>query len=138
MGEKAKIVMIDDEIEVCNLVKTILERTGRYEVVISTHPQEGIEMVKLNKPDLILLDQIMPEMSGTQTAQVLYDDEATKDTTIVFLSALAIPMAFVASMVEHEDLKDKPGQAGGQYFIQKPISAIELVERLDRILADNK
>ena len=138
MSEKTKVVIIDDEIEICNLVKEILERTGRYEVAISTHSREGVDFIKLNNPALVLLDQRMPEMSGLQVAQAVLDDAATKNITIVFLSAVATPMAFMASMVETDGVPVKPDHAGGQYFIQKPISPQELVKRLDAILAGTK
>jgi len=123
MSEKKKILMIDDEQEICDLIKSILERTGRFEVFTSTRAAEGIQLAKSRRPDLILLDVIMPDMDGTEAARLLCEDEQTKAITIVFVTAIAIPMAFMASLVS----------AGAQYFIQKPISPTELIQRLDEI-----
>jgi two-component system, OmpR family, alkaline phosphatase synthesis response regulator PhoP len=137
MSDKKKILMIDDEQEIGELVKSVLERSGRYEVFLSTRAREGIQLAKLHKPDLILLDVMMPEMDGTEAARLLCEDEETKGITIVFVTAVAVPMAFLASLVENEDLKQKAGTAGGHFFIQKPISPKELIHRLDEILGMN-
>jgi two-component system, OmpR family, alkaline phosphatase synthesis response regulator PhoP len=134
MSEKKKILMIDDEQEICELVKSILERTGRYEVTVSTRAPVGIQLAKTYKPDLILLDVMMPEMDGTEAARLLCEDEQTKSIIIVFVTAVAVPMAFLASLVRSEELKEKAVKAGGQYFIQKPISPKDLILRLDEIL----
>jgi two-component system, OmpR family, alkaline phosphatase synthesis response regulator PhoP len=136
MGEKKKILMIDDEQEIGDLIRSILERTGRFEVLTSTRASEGIQLAKLHKPDLILLDVMMPDMDGTEAARILCEDEKTKAITIVFVTAIAIPMAFLASLVQNEELKQKAGPVGGHYFIQKPISPKELIQRLDEIMGD--
>jgi CheY-like chemotaxis protein len=135
MSDKKKILMIDDEHEICDLVKSVLEHTGRFEVVTSTRAQEGVHLAKSYKPDLILLDVMMPDMEGTEVARLLCEDEQTKAITIVFVTAIAIPMAFMASLVSNEELKHKADPVGGHYFIQKPISPKELIQRLDEILA---
>jgi len=135
MSEKKKVLMIDDEQEICDLIKSILERTGGFEVLTSTRAKEGIQLAKSNKPDLILLDVMMPDMDGTEAARLLCEDEQTKAITIVFVTAIAIPMAFMAALVQNEELKQKAGPVGGHYFIQKPISPTELIQRLDEILS---
>jgi CheY-like chemotaxis protein len=134
MSEKIKILMIDDEQEICDLTRSVLEYTGRFEVFTSTRAQEGIHLAKSCKPDLILLDVMMPDMEGTEVARLLCEDEQTKATTIVFVTAIAIPMAFLASLVSNEELKHKADPVGGHYFIQKPISPKELIQRLDEIM----
>jgi two-component system, OmpR family, alkaline phosphatase synthesis response regulator PhoP len=134
MSEKKKILMIDDEQEIGELVKSILERTGRYDVLVSTRALEGIQLAKTHKPDLILLDVMMPEMDGTEAARLLCEDEQTKSIIIVFVTAVAVPMAFLASLVASEEMTQKAAPAGGHYFIQKPISPKDLIQRLDEIL----
>jgi two-component system, OmpR family, alkaline phosphatase synthesis response regulator PhoP len=137
MNDKKKILMIDDEQEIGELVKSVLERSGRYEVFLATRAMEGIQKAKSLKPDLILLDVMMPEMDGTEAARLLCEDEQTKGITIVFVTAVAVPMAFLSSLVQNEELNQKAGTAGGHYFIQKPISPKELIHRLDEILGVN-
>jgi PleD family two-component response regulator len=65
--EKAKILIIDDEEDICHFSRSILEKTGRFEVFVSTRPQAGISLAKANKPDLILLDIFMPEMEPVRS-----------------------------------------------------------------------
>ena len=131
---KKKVLIIDDEQEICDLTRSVLERTGRFEVAVSTSPRLGIALAKTYKPDLILLDMLMSEMDGTETARILCETPETKDAVIVFVTAIAVPMVFLAALVENETLKQKAGQIGGHYFIQKPIAAAELIARIDEIL----
>ena len=138
MADKTKILIIDDETGICHLTKAVLEKTGRYEVLFSTSAKEGILSAKTNLPVLILLDVRMPEMDGAEVARILSEDEATQAITIVFLTALAIPMAFFMSLQENENAKPVARKADSYYFIQKPVSSAELVERLDSILRGAK
>ena len=133
MSDKKKILVVDDDQEICDLIKSILERTGRFEVLTATRATKGIDLAKANKPDMILLDVMMPDMEGTEAAQILCEDDETKGITIVFVTAIAIPMAFLQSLVSNDELKQKAGRLGGHYFIQKPISPKELVQRIDEI-----
>jgi CheY-like chemotaxis protein len=138
LEEKTKLLIIDDEEDACIFTKSILEKTGRYEVIFSTKAKEGINLAKSHRPDLILLDVRMPDMDGAEVAQHLSEDEATQAITIVFLTALAIPMAFLVSLLENETLKKETKQGDGYYFIQKPVTAKELVERLDSVLNEKR
>jgi CheY-like chemotaxis protein len=137
VANKKKIVIVDDEPEICELTKSILERTGRFEVFTSTRAKEALGLVKFHKPEIILLDVMMPEMSGVEVAQSLCENEETKGVKIVFVTAIAVPMLFLSALMENEALKQKAGPSGGHYFIQKPISPPELIQRLDEILAKN-
>lgn len=138
MQNKVKILVIDDDEDICSFSKSILEKTGRYKVIVSQKAREGITLAKEHKPDLILLDVIMPEMDGVGVAKSLSEDAATQAIPVVFLTAVAIPMAFLASLVESDDLKQRAGELGGFYFIQKPITANQLVERIEAILNQKK
>jgi CheY-like chemotaxis protein len=137
MGKK-RILVIDDEASFTKLVKLNLELTGRYEVIFSNKAKEGIELAKSHRPDLILLDVRMPDMDGAEVAQHLSEDEATQKITVVFLSALAIPMVFLTDILKNETLKQDTEQGEGYYFIQKPVTPKELVERLDSILDEKR
>lgn len=124
MNRKAKILIIDDEEDTCIYLKSILERTRKFEVLASTDPVEGIALAKNNHPDLILLDIIMPEMDGTQVAEHLSNDHTTKDILIVFFSVLASP----------QEVEENEGTIGGHPFISKPIVKEELIARLESLL----
>jgi CheY-like chemotaxis protein len=134
MANKTRVLIIDDDKDVCALVKEILEETGTYEVIVSNQGKEGISLAKSQQPDLILLDLIMPDMDGAAVANVLSEDESTKSLPLVFLTAFAAPAAFLSDLIKNEDLQQGAGQVGGYPFIQKPISPKELVARLGTIL----
>jgi CheY-like chemotaxis protein len=136
MQNKTKILIIDDEEDICLFAKSILEKTNRYEVVFSTSANAGIDLAKSLRPDLILLDVRMPEKDGSAVAQILSGDEATQSIKVVFLTALAIPMAFFMALQENDNLKASAAKADKYYFIQKPVSSGELVERLDSIIRE--
>ena len=138
MQNKTKILIIDDEEDTCIFTKSVLEKTGRFEVIFSTKAKEGISLAKSHRPDLILLDVRMPDMDGAEVAQHLSEDESTQAITRVFLTALAIPMAFLVSLLENETLKQETKQGEGYYFIQKPVTAKELVDRIDSILNEKR
>jgi two-component system alkaline phosphatase synthesis response regulator PhoP len=87
--DKKRIVMIDDEENFCKLVKKNIEKTGEFEVHIATDGNSGITLVKEIKPDLILLDLMMPEMDGSDVISAIREDAGIKDTPVVFLTAMA-------------------------------------------------
>jgi two-component system alkaline phosphatase synthesis response regulator PhoP len=122
--KKIKILIIDDEEDICVYLKSALNKTGRYEVLATTNPFEGIDMAKEHHPDLILLDIIMPQMDGTLVAEYLTNGHITRDTLIVFFTVLT----------EQQDIERNDGMIGGHPFISKPISTEELIRRLDELL----
>ena len=121
---KLKILIIDDEEDFGHFIKLNLERTGEFEVLVSTEGKQGIVLAKSHNPDLILLDIMMPEMDGTEIAEHLLDDTSTKDIPIVFLTAL----------VKKGELKDKTGRIAGRYFIAKPVTSDELIAKIKSVL----
>lgn len=87
MGKK-KILIIDDEIDFSNLVKKNIEKTGEFEVIIAASGEEGIKLTREKKPDLILLDVVMPEIDGGDVASQIKNDKSIKDIPIIFLTAI--------------------------------------------------
>ena len=123
MQNKAKILIIDDEEDICHFSKSILEKTGKFEVLTAMRPMTGINLAKLNKPDLVLLDLFMPEMDGSKVAEHLLNNEITKDIPIVFLTAL----------VKDQDVQ-KDGKIAGRMFIPKPVAPEELIAKVSALL----
>jgi two-component system, OmpR family, alkaline phosphatase synthesis response regulator PhoP len=86
--DKKKIVIIDDEENFCKLVKKNIEQTGEFEVHVATNGDYGITLVRELKPELILLDVLMPGMDGADVISQIRDDDNIKDTPVVFLTAI--------------------------------------------------
>lgn len=124
--KKARILIIDDEEDICHYLKSILEKTKKFEVYTSYNPLEAVELAKEMEPDLILLDIIMPQIDGEEVANRLQEDESTKDILVVFFSVL----------VKQEEVKQFEGKIGGHLFIPKPIENSELIARIESILEE--
>ena len=119
--EKKKILIIDDEKDFTQLVKLNLELTGKYEVRVENKSSLALSTAKQHKPDLILLDVIMPDIAGGEVAYQLKNDTNTKDIPIIFLTAAAT--------------KEEAGRGKGEYpFVAKPASTEELIDCIEQNL----
>ena len=124
MANKKKILVIDDEKTLREIVKFYLETTERYEVSGAANGREGLSMAKRNQPDLILLDIFMPEMSGNDVMEHLMDDIATRN----------IPVIFLTGVISKEEISIQGGVIGGRRFIAKPVASEELIQVIDSAL----
>lgn len=127
MRDKKRITMIDDEETLCHLVRLNLESTGRFEVTTATDPREGLKLAQAEKPDLIILDLMMPHMEGSVVAEKLLENNQTKDIPILFLTVLADKNLAGAYMVESKTRK----------MVAKPVTTTELVKRIEEMLTHN-
>jgi DNA-binding response OmpR family regulator len=124
MLRKAAILIIDDEEDICHFTKTVLERTGKFEVAVSTDSAKGIAMAKANTPDLIILDINMPNIDGGEVAQTLHD----------FKSTSAIPIIFLTGLLKKNEIEDNSGKIGPHTYIAKPTTPGELIEKIEAAL----
>src|SRR3989338_2575245 len=115
---KKKILVVEDEPHISKLVKYIMEKNG-FEVLQAYVGQEGIEMAKKEKPNLIILDVMMPNMDGFEVARRLSSDGKTKDIPIIMLSSAA----------QFKD-KMKGIDSAAIDYITKPFDKDELVEKV--------
>ena len=121
--EKPRILIIDDNGDFTYSAKLRLERTGRYSVWEENEPARAHQTAQRVKPDLILLDIVMPETDGGEVAARIESDPTLHRTPIVFLTAL------VTKAEARSDL-----QIQGHPFLAKPISIPELVAAIERHL----
>lgn len=122
---KKRILLIDDEKDFCFFVKANLENTGDFEVTTTTRGKEGIKLAQKEKPDLILLDIMMPEMPGDEVAEILLNNPETSKIPIIFLTAI----------VTKKEMGDEAiKKIGKQNFIAKPITSEELADSINRVL----
>lgn len=122
MEGKKKILLIDDEIDLSDLLAKRI-RAGGYEVVCYHKGESAIDKIHLIKPDLILLDIKLPDVSGYEIFEALRQDERLKKTPVVFLSALH----------EEKEYCLKVLKAGG--FVPKPTESKFLIETIRAVLA---
>ncbi len=127
MTDKKRIVCIEDEPETTNLVKLILAREG-YEVLGANGGEAGLDLVREELPDLILLDLMMPDMDGWQVYQHLKEQEATRD----------IPVIVVTAKVQSIDKVLGLQVAKVDDYITKPFRPEELSERVKYVLSQSQ
>ena len=113
-----KILIVDDVVSNVLLLKILLTNE-KFQVCTASNGKMCIEMAKKEHPDLILLDVMMPDINGFDTAVVLKKDEETKDIPIIFLTALNTPQDLVHGF-----------QVGANDFLTKPFNKEELVMRV--------
>ena len=113
-----KILIVDDVVSNVLLLKILLANE-KFQVCTANNGTTCIEMARKEHPDLILLDVMMPDMNGFDTATVLKKEEGTKDIPIIFLTALNTPQDLVHGF-----------QVGASDFLTKPFNKEELVMRV--------
>jgi CheY-like chemotaxis protein len=124
---KKKILIVDDEEKFTKYVKLNLESTGKYEVQVENKGSHGLEAAKTFKPDLILLDVMMPDMDGSEVASQLKEDESCKNIPVVFLTAI----------ITEQEIDEKGSDIGGHPFIAKPINLKNLISSIEQNLVNN-
>jgi two-component system, OmpR family, response regulator VicR len=117
------ILCIEDEQEMIDLIRLILSRRG-FEILGANGGKEGLEIVRKNHPDLVLLDLMMPEMDGWEVYQQMKADETTKDIPVIVVTAKAQSIDKVLGL--HIAKVDD--------YIAKPFSPQELLASVDSVL----
>jgi CheY-like chemotaxis protein len=123
----AKILIVDDEADLLMMSVGRLQKAG-YDVVTAADGQSGLEMVASEKPDLVLLDLVMPGLDGYEVCRRLKADEKTKHIPVILFTArFAItPLDETARALRAED------------YVPKPFDAKELVLKVQRLLDKKK
>jgi two-component system alkaline phosphatase synthesis response regulator PhoP len=119
---KGKILVVDDEIYIVHILDFSLGMEG-YEVLTALDGEQALEKARAEKPDLIVLDIMMPRLDGYETCKRLKADEATKRIPVILLSA------------KGRNVDQKVGfEVGADDYITKPFSPRKLVERINSVL----
>jgi two-component system, OmpR family, response regulator VicR len=121
--EEKRLVCIEDEPEMIDLVRLILSRKG-FDVIGANGGVEGLEVVRREKPDLILLDLMMPDMDGWEVYQQIKADEELREIPVVVVTAKAQSIDKVLGL--HIAKVDD--------YITKPFGPQELLESVEKIL----
>jgi two-component system alkaline phosphatase synthesis response regulator PhoP len=122
MIKKHKILIADDEIELIELLEYNLKKEG-YQVYTAINGKEALELAQKVKPDLILLDVMMPEMDGMEACNEIKADDSLKGTLVAFLTARGEDYSQIAGF-----------DSGADDYITKPIKPRVLVSRVNALL----
>ncbi len=127
MNANKKILVVDDEPSVTRNLKLNLESGGDYEVQTENLAAHALAAARSFRPDLILLDVMMPDLDGGDVVAKLQGDPLLRDTPIIFLTAL----------VSNEETGGHEMITGNHTFIAKPVDIAELKKSIDDHIRTN-
>jgi putative two-component system response regulator len=113
---KTVLVIDDSEVDRTFALRVLAKR---YYVLSAPGAKEGIEMACKERPDLILLDYMMPEMNGPEVCRILKEDHGMKEIPVVFLTSMDTPQTVIDSL-----------EQGAEAYLTKPIGARDLLEEI--------
>ena len=119
---KEKILVVDDEIDILTLLKYNLEKAG-FKVISAKDGPEAIESAKREKPNLIILDIMLPSMEGTEVCKALKKDDTTSHIPVIMLTAKGEEIDRIVGL-----------ELGADDYITKPFSPRELILRVKAVL----
>jgi excisionase family DNA binding protein len=120
---KKKVLIVDDDAEIVELISDILSRDGRFEIKTASSGYEAGMATQQFRPDLILLDYMLPDVNGNVVCQTIRSNPEFENTRIVIVSG-----------VIKQDEIDQLLKSGAQQFLKKPFSISELMEKIDGAL----
>ena len=118
----ARILVIEDEKDIQDILEYNLRQAG-HKVNLASTGQDGLKLAREKKPDLVLLDLMLPDISGTEVCKTLKQDPATRDTQVLILTAKGEEIDRVVGF-----------ELGADDYVVKPFSVRELVLRIQAIL----
>lgn len=123
MNTKKKVLVADDDREIADVIKNALEGSG-YEVFLAKDGNEALELAKLHKPDVAILDILMPGMDGVRAASYIKLDTETRETSVVLLTGY----------IDKENEKQVRDSLRGVRFLSKPFTIQELLQVVESAL----
>ncbi len=120
---KRKVLVVDDDRELVELICDVLERDGRFETKSVNNGFDAGMMVKEYRPDLIVLDVMLPDINGKEVCVRVRSDNSLEDVKIICISG----------MVEEDKIAELKA-AGANDFLHKPFETDKLIERMCKLL----
>jgi CheY-like chemotaxis protein len=128
---KKKILVVDDDMDMRIFISTLVETSG-YKPLVAKDGEEGLKILKENKPDLVILDVMMPKESGLKLYREIKTNEDSKDIPVIMVSAVS-KKTFFHSQKEldryHGSAVPEP-----EAYIEKPPESDELLNSIERLL----
>jgi two-component system alkaline phosphatase synthesis response regulator PhoP len=123
LASEKSILLVDDDQFITVAYKDGLERAG-YNVTIAHNGEEALDILKINKPDILLLDLIMPKMNGFELLQALKDDNDLKE----------IPVLVLTNLSQESDEEEARSYGIVDFMVKADISLKDLINRLHEVL----
>jgi len=120
-----KVLVIDDEVGFTKLLKMNLEKGGEFEVRVENNSMKALSSAREFRPDVVLLDVVMPGLDGGDVAALLQDDATLRRVPIIMLTALVSP---------GETSSDAVAQSGTMSVLPKPVNLDKLVHCLKQAI----
>jgi len=119
---KKKVLIVDDEPNVRRLLHTILGKT--FNVLEAEDGRQAIEITNSQKPDVVLMDMMMPKMDGLTACHMIKNDPATKSIPVIMVTAIGFELNVKLSQ-----------QMGASGYVTKPFSSEDLLGKITQVLA---
>jgi len=119
-----KILVVEDDRSIQMVLELVLSRVAKCQVLVASDGREGLSKIQEHKPDVVLLDLMMPGMDGFEVCQRSKADEATRHIPIIFLTAQPQPASVARAMAL--------GAAG---YIVKPFDPIKIIDQINEALS---
>ena len=123
----ARILVIDDSSELLEMVRVLIEDRGGHKAILSTDGEEGLAKAAAQKPDLAIVDVMMPGMTGYEVCRRLRATPSTSDIPIIILTARGQDVDRQAAM-----------DAGANMYMSKPVTMGDLLESIESLLGDHE
>lgn len=120
----ARILVVDDNLDLLRMVQMLLEERGGHQVILSTSGEDGLEKARANPPDLAIIDVMMPGMTGYELCRRLRQEPTTAHIPILILTARGQPIDRETALA-----------SGADDYLAKPVTMSELLDRVNRLLA---
>ncbi|MEA2684326.1 MAG: two-component system, OmpR family, alkaline phosphatase synthesis response regulator PhoP [Chloroflexota bacterium] len=121
-GVKGTVLVVDDELALVRVLALHLESVG-YNVLTATSGTEALAHIRQDRPDVVVLDAMMPEMSGLEVCRRVRTDASLSDAHVIILTANA-------------GFRESSQEVGADAFMTKPFSLADLTAEVDRLNAD--
>jgi CheY-like chemotaxis protein len=119
---KKKVLVVDDEPNVRRLLRTILSKN--FEVFEAEEGKQAIDIANAKKPDVILMDMMMPKMDGLTACHMIKNNPATKSIPVIMVTAIGFELNIKLSQ-----------QMGAAGYVTKPFSPQDLISAIEKVLA---
>lgn len=120
---RKRVLIVDDEENVLKLISATLGYNKRYEITLAHDGEEALDIASRERPDLVILDMLMPKLDGPAVCHALKADPSTTHVKVIFLTALT-----------QESERQKAIRAGADHFLTKPFSPMALLLEVERLL----